>query len=286
MAGDLETATILGRRVAYWRSGTPTPNVLVLLHGLGSDHTGLLDLAAGLPGWRVVAPDLPGFGRSEPLAGTHTLRGYAAVLDGLRRRLGLERFALLGHSFGADVALAYASTYRAVVPSLCLLNPVLRADGPEARLGQLHYDVSARLPGPAARLLLTSPAVVYLSDRVLFASRDRATRTRILHRDYVTARLADPRAVREGYLSIRRTPFDRYVRRIRARTLLVTGTRDLLVTPRSLTGLPWRAPYPRLVVVRGAGHLLPVEEPELVATLVQKFLTDRTGVRRLRTLAA
>ncbi len=80
-----------------------------MLHGLGADHRGLLDLAAGVSGFRIVVPDLPGFGHSDPLPARHTLRHYARAIDGLRQRLGVSRMALLGHSFGADVALAYAS---------------------------------------------------------------------------------------------------------------------------------------------------------------------------------
>jgi pimeloyl-ACP methyl ester carboxylesterase len=280
---ELHTTTIAGNRLTYWRSGPRTGRPLVLLHGLGSDHTGLFDLAAGLPGLDLVVPDLPGFGRSDPLSGPHTLRAYAAVLDALRVELGLARFALLGHSLGAAVALAYASGYRTPVESLVLLNPPVGVDNRGTRLSHLYGELTVRVPDPLSRLLLLSPAAIYVSDHLLFTTRDRGVRRRILREDYRTARLADARAVRECYLSLRHTPFARYVRRIRARTLLVTGTRDMLATPESLARLPWRTPYPHLEVVPGAGHLLPIESPATAAAIVYHFVA---GPRRLRTLAA
>lgn len=273
-SGTQRTITVDGIELTFWLYGAPRGQPLVMLHGLGSDHTGLLDVAARLPGMRLIVPDLPGFGHSPPLPVGHTLHRYASVLDGLRRRLGLSRFALLGHSLGADIALTYASTYRAAVSALCLLNPVLKAHGRAARFAQFYYDVCAGLPAALSRPLLISRAAVYLSDRAMFTTRDPLIRRRILRRDYATARLADPHAIQDSFLSIRDAPFDRYAQRLRVRTLLVTGTRDVLSTPASLAALHWHRPYPELKVLGGAGHLLPIEQPDRIADLVRRFLRE------------
>jgi pimeloyl-ACP methyl ester carboxylesterase len=269
-----ESAVVLGNRVVYWRSAAEHADVVLLLHGLSSDHSGLLDLAARLHEVTVIAPDLPGFGRSALLSGPHTLDGYAAVLEELRQHLELERFTLLGHSLGGSIALAYAGRYGRALDGLCLLNPVFVADSPTARLAKLYFDLSTRLPRPWDRLLLTSRPAVYLSDRAVFTTRDRAVRRRILRQDYATARMAVPRAIRESYLSLCDTPFDRYAGAVTTRTLLVTGAHDRLSTPQSLTRLPWRTPGTRLEIVPDAGHLLPAEQPELTAGLVNRFLAD------------
>jgi pimeloyl-ACP methyl ester carboxylesterase len=271
--------TVQGAQLAYWGSGDCEATTLVMLHGLASDHTSLLDLAGCLPRFRLIVPDLPGFGRSQPLVDGHTIGGYVRVLDALRRRLGLGRFVLLGHSLGAAIALAYASTYRAAIHTLCLLNPVVAVDGYNAWVSRLYYDLCCLLPAEASRLLLTSGTAVRLSDRALFTTQDPQLRARILRRDCAAARLADPRAVRESYLSLRGAAFDRYVRRVRTRTLLITGAHDVLARPGSLTRLPWRAPYPRLEVVSEAGHLMPTEHPEVVARLVRRFLRGRPSAR-------
>lgn len=270
--GTLKTVTVDATPLVYWEQGLAGARTLVMLHGLAADHRGLLDLAAGLGGFRIIVPDLPGFGSSGPLPVRHTLRQYARVLDGLREHLGLDRFALLGHSFGADVALAYASCYPVAVSDLCLLNPVLGTDNVVTRLGALYSRFCAALPRSLARPLLSNRVLVYLQDWLTFTTPDPAIRRRILGQDYVTARLADPRAVNESVLSLQEAPFERYARSIRARTLLVSGTHDRLAPPASLTRLSWRQTEPELRVVPGSGHLLPVEQPGRVAAIVQEFL--------------
>ncbi len=268
----MHTAVIEASPLVYWQRGPSRARTLVMLHGLGSDHRGLMDLAVRLREVQVVLPDLPGFGLSPPLPGRHTLRQYARVLDGLRQHLGLDRLALLGHSLGAGIALTYAGTYPAAVSDLCLVNPVLDTTGVTIRLAGLFDRISAALPGSLARPLLSSRATVYLQDRAMLTTPDPTTRRRILQQDYLTARLADPRAVHESVRSLRGAPFDRYARDTRARTLLVSGTHDRLAPPASLTGLPWQQPRPELAVVPGAGHLLPVEQPDHVAAIVGRFL--------------
>jgi pimeloyl-ACP methyl ester carboxylesterase len=268
-----ESALVLGTRLAYWRSTVDHDDVVVLLHGLLSDHTGLLDLAADLHGVTIVIPDLPGFGRSAPLRGPHSMDGYASALEELRQHLGLARFTLLGHSLGGSIALAYAGRYPTALDALCLLNPVFMPDTRTARLGKLYYDRCARLPRPLDRLLLTSRLAVYLSDRAVFTTKDRAIRRRTLRQDYATARMATIRAVRESYLSIFDTPFDRYAAAVTARTLLVTGEHDWMSTPRLLSRLPWgNADSTHVEIVADAGHLIPAEQPKLAARLVNRFL--------------
>jgi pimeloyl-ACP methyl ester carboxylesterase len=270
--GALGSAVIDARPLVYWQCGLPQAPALVMLHGLGSDHTGLLDLAARLAGRRVIVPDLPGFGHSAPLSASHTLRQYAIAIDGLRHHLGLTRFALLGHSLGADIALAYAGTCPSAVSDVCLLNPIVGTPSPTVRLGELYCRWAAGLPGPLARALLCSMAAVYVQDQMTLTTSDLTTRRRILHQDHVTARMAEPRAISESVRSIRQSPFSHYVQGLRARTLVVTGARDRLSPLPSLAGLPWKPPYPELIVVPGAGHLLPAEQPDQVAAIVERFL--------------
>ncbi|MDX6544680.1 MAG: hypothetical protein QOG02_454 [Gaiellales bacterium] len=96
---------------------------MVLLHGLLGSPAYLLPLAGSLAraGRRVLVPDLPGHGRSDPL---HRF-GFAEAADRLAKaveRLGVERPALLGHSFGAPLVVHWA--LRREVRSLVAVSPV------------------------------------------------------------------------------------------------------------------------------------------------------------------
>jgi pimeloyl-ACP methyl ester carboxylesterase len=270
---------IEGVRLACWRIDDNHPTTLIMLHGMASDHGGLFELAACLD-MGVIAPDLPGYGSSEPLGSRHTLTAYADVVEQLRRDVGLTRFTLVGHSLGACIALVYASRYGSALDALCLLSPVTDAATPAAWFGRLYYGVCGHLPQALGRVLLTSRPAVYVSDQLLFTSDDRATRQRILRQDYATAQMAAPRAIQEGYRSIARAPFDRYAAQIQTRTLLVTGDRDPLCTPRSLLRLQRGMSGATLEVVPNAGHLLPVERPAAAAAPINRFLLSGVSPHR------
>jgi len=270
----LRTYAVAGRRLAVHRTGTPGGPPVLLLHGLGSDHRGLADLAAAWPHADVYSPDLPGFGESAPLPAPHSLTNYAVVLDVLRERIGLEAFTVVGHSLGADVALTYAGSYPERVRTLALLHPVTAGTGPTAWLGRAYYRIGALLPPAAAHVWLLSRPAIWAVDGLMVESRDPGVRQRIRELDYLTAELARPRAISEAYLSLGRTPFHALAARVSAPTLVVTGDRDQLARPAAVAELARRFPRARLVVVAGAGHLWPAEHPRAAADLVAPVLTS------------
>jgi pimeloyl-ACP methyl ester carboxylesterase len=101
--------TLDGRTAFYGEAGDGPP--VVFLHGWGltarSYARALPTLAA--TGARVIAPALPGFGRSEPLPGEYTFEKLANWVDELLEHVGVEEpAALVGHSFGGAVATATA----------------------------------------------------------------------------------------------------------------------------------------------------------------------------------
>jgi pimeloyl-ACP methyl ester carboxylesterase len=264
----VRAADVGGLSIAYARTGTAGGVPVLLLHGLGSDHRGIADLAARWPGADVVTPDLPGFGDSAPLPGPHTMTAFADAIESLRRHLELGRVTVVGHSLGADIALVYAARHAASVRALGLLNPVTTGAGPTAWLGRAYYRVGSLLPTRLARAWLLSRVAIYLVDSVVIVSRDRALRARIRRLDYASARTASPRAISEAYLSLHDTTFADLAAQITAPTLVVTGSVDRIARPATVAALAARIPRSRLVVIGGAGHLWPAEEPVAAADLV------------------
>ncbi|WP_102125730.1 alpha/beta fold hydrolase [Deinococcus planocerae] len=88
--------------VAQHGEGPP----LLLLNGGGGCPNYLTPVAELLPGFRRVLPDPRGTGEST--GGPHELATALTDLEAVREALGLERWAVLGHSWGADLGLAYA----------------------------------------------------------------------------------------------------------------------------------------------------------------------------------
>ncbi|BDZ47065.1 hypothetical protein GCM10025866_29740 [Naasia aerilata] len=121
---------VLRSRTRYWEYGpAEAPVTVVAVHGFRGDHHGLESIVGYLraddPALRVIAPDLPGFGESEPLSRTHDIAGYAAWLSGFLEALGIRGTAvLLGHSFGTIVvAGALAGGLPAPAPSSSTRSP-------------------------------------------------------------------------------------------------------------------------------------------------------------------
>jgi pimeloyl-ACP methyl ester carboxylesterase len=262
------------RSVAYWRTSSSSGSVrtpMVLLHGLGADHDGLRDVVVALGDRDIVVPDLPGYGVSPPLAGPHTMMAYAAVVEDLRTHLGVSSIVLAGHSLGANIALAYAATHPERVAALALLHPVCTGDGPVARLGRAYYRVATWLPERFARWWVLSRPAIFLADSMAMTTRDPSRRRAILAQDYRAATLASPRAIGEAYQSLVNTAYLDLATRVVAPTLLVTGDRDGFARPASVRDLAARVPASRLVVIAGAGHLWPVEDPSAAASLLRSL---------------
>ncbi len=116
-----------GTGIALYEAGRDDAEapVLVLVHGLGHWTQAAWDLlAARFEGThRIVAFDLPGFGESEKPDVRYTLAYFSAALRAVIEELGLRRFALTGHSFGALIAADHAATHPHEVRLLTLIAP-------------------------------------------------------------------------------------------------------------------------------------------------------------------
>ena len=125
------TLTLNGRR-AFFREATPTGEPLgslILLHGwIGTSSWMFRHVLPELGRrYHVVAPDLPGFGRSQTLTEVPSIEGYREFVRQLADELGIDRFHLVGVSVGGTVALDFAHRYPERITKLVVQGPVYRA---------------------------------------------------------------------------------------------------------------------------------------------------------------
>jgi pimeloyl-ACP methyl ester carboxylesterase len=119
------TTQIDGLDVLYYTAGHGEP--LVVIHGGGGDaRTWWRNIAVLAEKYTVYAPDLPGFGGSQPLSGNYYIPELSEFIAKFAANLGLEKFNLVGHSLGGGIALNFALkwpdkiTKLVLVSSLCL----------------------------------------------------------------------------------------------------------------------------------------------------------------------
>jgi pimeloyl-ACP methyl ester carboxylesterase len=130
---EVQYLTIHGHRRAFIRTGTGP--ALLLLHGLGCDHTTWLPVVAALSRrYTVIAPDLLGHGRSDKPRADYSVGGYANGMRDLLTVLGIDKVTVVGHSFGGGVAMQFAYQFPERTERMVLVAP-----------GGLGPEVSAAL---------------------------------------------------------------------------------------------------------------------------------------------
>lgn len=249
--------------------GEPDAPGLLLLHGTGAaTHSwrGLAPLLAER--FRVVAPDLPGHGFTDPLPPRRlSLPGMAEAVCDLVTALGLNPRLAIGHSAGAAV-LARMCLDRRIDPDLLVaLNGALTP---------FPGVASFLFPG-IARMLFLNP----VTPKVFAWSADRAAVRRLI--DGTGSRL-DPQGL-DLYRRLFTRPghvagalgmmanwdlpeLARDLPRLETRTLLVVGGDDKAIKPDDSFALRERLRSARVELLRGLGHLAHEEAPERVAEII------------------
>ncbi len=107
--------------IHYVTGGQGDP--LVVIHGgangAGAWRENLLELSKN---YTVYVPDMPGFGKSQPIDGDYYIPELVEFVDGFTRELGLEKFHIMGHSLGGGVALSYVLKFPHKITKLVLIS--------------------------------------------------------------------------------------------------------------------------------------------------------------------
>jgi pimeloyl-ACP methyl ester carboxylesterase len=267
-----DQALVEGRQICYATEGRGPP--LLLLHGPPFDHRIWLPAIPFLSGhFRVVAPDLPGFGRSQPLDRDGSPEALIRAIAGLMTSLHIVPAFIAGASFGGGIALGMAARHPERVRGLVAVGALGLERWPattQARLARALRGVPGALglamrlaPRLQARWLVRSalspsfPAQSALIDQVAATLRARTGRRALIQ----TLRELDT--------------WQQVMRQlggIRAPTLLVWGERDRISELPVAERLRHALPGARLITLAGAGHLLPVERPSELAETMRRFL--------------
>ncbi|MCU1569791.1 MAG: putative hydrolase [Naasia sp.] len=285
--GVARTAQVLGSTTSYWDYGPADAAVtLVAVHGFRGDHHGLEAIVGYLcsahPNVRVIAPDLPGFGVSEPLADSrHDIDGYVRWLEAFLRELGLlGAAALLGHSFGT-ILVSAALAGGMPAPRAVLVNPIASPalSGPNAlgtRLAVFYYWLGSRIPERVGFALLRWRVVTRGMSVTMAKTRDRALRRWIHNQhDLFFGAFARRDVVLEAFRASVTHDVSDYAPRIRIPVHLIAAEKDDITPVADQHRLVALFPHATLRVLEGVGHLIHYEVPQEAADEVAGFLLPR-----------
>ena len=119
----MQSVMVDGVRIAYREDGPPDAPPVIVLHGWGANSQTVSSIQMVLrETHRTIAPDLPGFGVSDPPPVPWGAEEYAESVRGLMRALGIERASLIGHSHGGRTSIVLAATHPELVDRLVLVD--------------------------------------------------------------------------------------------------------------------------------------------------------------------
>jgi pimeloyl-ACP methyl ester carboxylesterase len=247
-----------GVQVAVHEWGEFGP-ALVLLHGGGLSSDEWTDLAPRLAATRrVVAFDARGCGTSDRDPELrYGVRTIADDLERVRAELGLERFALAGHSFGAVAACVYAAEHPEVVTGLVLIDGGPADHTRPSTLDHPPLSFATRDDAAAAlgRLLPSGFPDWYLDTR--FTTRPDGT---LVWRNDIEGRVAWSQAGGEPLIP----GLWPYVEALRMPTIVLHGDGSPLFPRENAVRMTEVNANIRLVDVAGAGHFVHLDRPDAV----------------------
>ena len=274
---EVQYLTIHGHQRAFVKAGSGP--ALLLLHGLGCDHTTWLPVIAALARrYTVIAPDLLGHGRSAKPRADYSVGGYANGMRDLLTVLGIDKVTVVGHSFGGGVAMQFGYQFPERTERMILVAP-----------GGLGPEVSpviraVTLPGfHQAMGLATRPGVRHVTKtamRGLAASGISATRD-LDEVAEIFDSFKDPRfrfAIRQvvsGVVDWRGqivTMADRAYLTQAMPMCVIWGTEDGVIPVRHASIAADLAPSATVEVIRNAGHFPHKDHPQRFVKIVNDFV--------------
>jgi pimeloyl-ACP methyl ester carboxylesterase len=273
-----------GEQLRFLRSGTGPP--LLLLHGLlGGSFCWRLNLSPLSQQHTVFAVDFPGFGEHDaPRHADCSMQTQAARLSAFVEKLGLGSVDVIGSSWGGAVAMLFAASSQNV-RSLVLAAPV----NPWSALGMGRIRFFNRRLGKTLLPLVlpvSRPVHKIAIERMYGDPRHVPAGTV----DGYSARLLRPGRAHNilnamGHWEKDLTALRAAIPQIKARTLLVWGTRDGAVDVKSSEPLKIALSGSRVELIEGAGHLPFEETPDIFNRLVLEFLEkDSSSQHDIKTL--
>lgn len=283
-------AIVADSATRYWfyPATSADAKTLIFIHGYRGNHHGLEAIAGALPDFNIVIPDLPGFGKSAPFAGQHTVDAYVTWLNGFIAHIISKQHlstapVLVGHSFGSIIASAFAAQSDAI-SHLVLINPVSAPalEGPKALMTQLvrvMFWLSGALPVKPGLAMLKSWPMVRGMSIVMTKSKNRRLRTWVhAQHDANFNDFANRRVAIEGYSASISHNVGEYAPSFKVPTTLVIGAKDDITSVNQQEEMAATIPASwTLTTLRGVGHLTHYELPFEVASAIRSDLEDDEG---------
>ncbi len=241
--------TINGIRTNYEIFGEGKP--FLILHGWGSASDRWIAEAEIISkkGFKVIIPDLPGFGKSDALTSPWTVNDYVKWFEGLTGELAIENFYLLGYSFGGALAAKIAVKYPQRVQKLFLVASAIIRKKTDKK------NFFAKI-SKLVKLFSFLPYYKFF--------RKAVYKFIIRKSDYVYTE----GIMKQTYLNVVAEDIYFHLPFIRVPAIIIWGDKDQSVPIENARMINQKVKNSKLVIIPGADHLMHRKIPEILAAKV------------------
>ena len=259
-----------GYRIHYIDQGSGP--VVVFLHGSGNGASGYSNFKGNYPalvqaGYRVIVPDLIGFGYSDkPADVEYPLSFFIACLRGALDAIGVEKYTLVGNSLGGAVALGFALEHRGNVERLVLMAPGGLNDLPDY----------LAMPGMAAMFALMSSGQPMTEARMkefflkAFVVNPACVDDALVHERFELMKQQNPQVMK----TMKVPNLTERLNEITCPALTLWGLNENMMPDSGIMRLAKGLPHGRMVLVPQCGHWVMIEHRELFNRMVLDFLKN------------
>lgn len=213
---------------------------------------------------RTIAPDLPGFGRSQS-SGPFTMESMADDLHALLGQIGALPCVLAGLSMGGYIALAYARKYPQDLTGLMLVDTKAEGDTAQQKENRQRMVDLVREKG--------SKAVAEQMLPKMLADETPKRRPAVAQALRSLMEACPPKTIEHALLAMRDRPDQSpFLPSIPAPTLVIVGDKDAITPIEVAESMRKKIPNAQMAVITGAGHMSPMEQPAQVNQAMSRFL--------------
>jgi pimeloyl-ACP methyl ester carboxylesterase len=255
-----EEEILIGNLKVNYKVAGEGPAILIL-HGWGGSSDSWVEVQKILSqkGYKVVVPDLPGFGKSVTPPSSWGLEDYMKFVSEFVGKLGLERFFLLGHSFGGRIAVKFALVFPEEIKSLILCSSA---------------GIKPK-PGFKTRIIFSLARIgnAVLAPKIMRRFKDSIRNlfyVFLRHKDYVKA----DGTMKEIIKNVLAEDLLPEISRIKIKTLLIWGDKDRMVPLKYGYVFKEKIEFSRIEVFPQVGHSPHLEAPQKLSETILRFLKE------------
>jgi len=271
----MKQITIEGINISYIDEGEGMP--LVLVHGIPTSSFLWRAMVDELTAHgRVIGPDLPGFGFSDPpTGGDYSISHYAHILGSFLEALSIEKGVLICHDFGGPVTVMYALRHPERYQRLIILDTFLHTDLPD---WGLFYKIAKIWPVGEVLMGFAGESIAQSGLEAGVVNKSRITKE-VIRRYYMPDGSADK--LNKTYLGTLRvdhvkdlTFIEQNLKAIDKPTLIVWGENDVYLPLSLADRIHQDIVGSKIEIIPNCGHFLQEDEPRKLTEIIVRFLSD------------